>query len=73
VVDVTVRLGRNFPNTALTAAVMLAAHADNAYIGNNTPNQSIRACRWRRSGTPTTLGSRALKGGGGSVGSIPKE
>ncbi|MFZ0230052.1 MAG: hypothetical protein WA488_22135 [Mycobacterium sp.] len=68
-----VRLGRNFPNAALTAAVMLAAHADNAYIDDNTPNQSIRAPRWRRSGTPTMLGSRALKGGSGSVRSTPKE
>jgi hypothetical protein len=73
VVNVTVRLGRNLPNAASTAAVMLAAPADNVYIGNNTPNQSIRACRRRRSGTPTPLGSRALKGGGGSVGSTPKE
>ena len=67
------RLGRNFPDAALTAAVVLAAHADKTYIDNNTPNQSIRACRWRRSGIPTTLGSRALKGGSGSVGSTPKE
>jgi hypothetical protein len=69
----TVRLGRNFPDAALTAAAMLAACTDNAYIDHTAPNQSIRACRWRRSGIPTTLGSRAWKGGSGSVGSTPKE
>jgi hypothetical protein len=73
VANTPVHSAHNFPNAALTAAVMLSAHVDNAYIDNNTPNQSIRACRWRRSGTPTTLGSHALKGGSGSVGSKPKE
>ena len=51
VVDVTVRPRHNFCNAALTVAVILAAHTNN---DNNTPSESIRACRWRRSGIRDT-------------------